>query len=122
MSSELEKLEAQRAGIQDKIWDIKLVETEKENQKYLGKCFRYENRYSSDESWWLYKKVISIKDGHLEVVAFQIDCYGSADVKRNNWSAGSIHNETEITEMDFSLAWDNFKDKVSQYEVELKLP
>lgn len=118
--SELEKLEEQSIEIQERIWEIRNAETEKKNQKYIGKCFRYRNAYSSDETWWLYKKVIGTKNGGLDVIQFQIDVYGYADVKR--YHLVSIDSSDEITEMDFSLAWHEFKNKIEQFETDLDLP
>lgn len=71
-------------GVQADIEDLKLsYELPKLRKKIEGKYFRYINSYSSSEvSWYLYMKVLSVADdGRLNVLSFETDCYDKMELK-----------------------------------------
>jgi len=56
---------------------------EPEIRKAIGTCYRYCNGYSSEEHWWLYMKVVDVKDGGAVVVTFQTDTRGLMEAQKD---------------------------------------
>lgn len=54
--------------------------------RYLGKCFKYQNSYGSGSGkWWLYLQVTEIKDATwFGSIQFQTDCNGRFDFEYGN--------------------------------------
>lgn len=68
----LDKLQAERARINNAIWKIERAEQSKEAQALVGSHFKYRNTYGSgDQGWWLYAKVYAVKDGCVVAHRFQ---------------------------------------------------
>jgi hypothetical protein len=82
----------------------------KENNKLVGKCFKYLNSYSSpSEKWWLYKKIIK-GDKNLKSMEFEHTALDIYEVKMNHWThSNSLFNHIEISSEEFNLAWLEFK-------------
>lgn len=45
-----------------------------EKRKLIGRCFKYRNSFSSDESWWLYAVVTAVdSDGRIATTQMQLN-------------------------------------------------
>ena len=52
-----------------------------ENKSFIGKYFKFRNFYSSsDEGWWLYIKVVGVKDTDLIVEEFEETEHGRIEI------------------------------------------
>lgn len=82
------------------------------NRKIVGKCFRYANRYSDGESWWLYSKVISLDEyGWLTVFRFEETIRGRFEASTETLMDMDRHDR--ITEGAFWDAFDDFKNRLN---------
>lgn len=94
-------------------------ETDRNNEHLLGKCFKYRNSGGgADGSWWLYKKVIRIKDGYLSTFQFQQYNNGQIVIEpdwfamdRTLMNGGYI----EIEQAEFDREWAALKEKIGSY-------
>lgn len=107
------ELELMLGSLHAELGALRDAEADKKNKALLGKCFRTRNNYScpetDDDRWWLYARVVGIKDGHLEVTKFQNDKKGRLTVEnRDFYSAYSLDGYEEITTTEFMAAWDAF--------------
>jgi hypothetical protein len=51
-------------------------------QLFVGRFFKYRNRFSEEESWWLYAMGTSVNEhGHLATLRFQQRSNGSLEVE-----------------------------------------
>jgi hypothetical protein len=96
----------------DELITIEEAESILENENIVGKCFKYRNSYScptqEEDYWWIYSKVIGLTDdGCLRVWHFQKDRSGEFMVNPNSLEYG-MENHTEIPEIEFYEAWNNF--------------
>lgn len=46
----------------------------------IGATFRYANRYSSSDTWWLYIRIIGIAGDRYQTISIQRDVYGKASM------------------------------------------
>lgn len=101
LKSAIEKAKAELRVIEE-------AENAEVNKTFVGKFFKYRNRYSSDESWWLYTTVIEIsKDGEPLSFNFQKDCYGRIEFENDRFRPSLSAGYTEITEQEFWKAYDS---------------
>ena len=86
---------------------IEEAESAESNKALVGKFFKYRNRYSSDDSWWLYTTVTGVtKEGNPLAWNFQQDCYGKVEVESDMFRPSLSAGYTEITEQEFWNAYD----------------
>lgn len=86
---------------------IEEAESAETNKALVGKFFKYRNRYSSDDSWWLYTTVTSVtKEGNPLAWNFQKDCYGIEVEKEDMFRPSLSDGYTEISEQEFWKAYD----------------
>jgi len=105
----VEQLQKIAGEAQDKLWQIQANERRKANGSKVGKTFRTRNSYSCPEKpsdyWWLWAKVTRMDDGGmLYATTFQVDRYGSIDIKRDQ----CIHHAqcyTQCPAAEFNRAW-----------------
>ena len=87
---------------------IEETESAESNKALVGKFFKYRNRYSSDDSWWLYTTVTGItKEGNPLAWNFQQDCYGKVEVESDMFRPSLSDGYTEISEQEFWKAYDS---------------
>jgi len=108
-----EELQQQLAAIQ-KEEDNKIIqEALPYFQSFKGKCFRTRNMYSSKEAWFLYIKVLDVKEediyvsggralSNYEGVSFQTDSYGQTTISKESSYIHSIEDYSEITDEEFN--------------------
>lgn len=69
----------------------------------IGRCFRYRNRYSGDDSWWLYGRIVGLGEGDSYRWVFaEKDCYGKVTIETESRRLSSDHEP--ITEEEFHAA------------------
>jgi hypothetical protein len=89
----IEQLKEQEQSLRNEIYALEKEELTKKvmpkAKKLIGKCYKYLNSYGGDRaSWWLYRKVISIKSINdtnriwIIVNMFQRDCEGDINFKK----------------------------------------
>ena len=73
--SEKEELRKQINRLHNRLWVLESAERRKENDKLVGKIFRYRNSYSGGKpQWWVYYKVVKGSDGsYVKAFRFDID-------------------------------------------------
>lgn len=89
----------------------------------VGKCYRYENRYSSSDSWPLYTKIVSLNDDDCTFVCVQFQKKSDNVVEIElcvQHNGGDYENKftpqngyTEISVVDFSLAVNELMDTIN---------
>lgn len=86
--------------------DLQAEKSAKENRSLIGKCFVYQNSYSSSPSWPLYAKIIGINedDGALVAKQFETDSFGKAMIEdRAHFVLGGSWKP--ITARQYAAAW-----------------
>ena len=93
-----------RNAVSERIADI-------ENAALSGRCFKYPNNNygASDElrrSWPIYRRFGKVmKDGAVERIEFQTDCYGKVTIETGPQEFPSKCGYVEITVTEFNAAW-----------------
>ena len=106
--TEKENLQAIIDGANDargKLHEIEAAERDASNKKRVGEYYKFRNRYSSDDSWWLYGKVISASGGVLYMFQFQTDCYDKIDVEPRDSHYYNLDGWVKISKSEFLSAW-----------------
>jgi hypothetical protein len=104
--------------------EIEHAESVEVVREAIGKCFKYRNCYScpKEESdyFWLYAKVVGMRDGSAIVFEFQTDKYGHLSVKPDETYYGRAPNEDRgyqpITAAEFNAAWRAVQAKVKGWK------
>lgn len=60
LETNIAKLNKQIGKLRKKVYQIEGKERYERNKQSLGKCFKYQNRYSSGDCWPLYHKIIKV--------------------------------------------------------------
>ena len=104
MKSEQE-LRAESEKIQHQINVIESKRRKEENQKFLGKFFKYRNSYGSGSlDWWLYLKVTNA-GFWLKGFEFQLTSTGRFEAHREKCIMGMLQGYIEITKREYLNAW-----------------
>lgn len=103
--SELEELRLKAGKLHAQIQRIESAAMDKVAQEKLGKCYRYNNSYSSGERWWLYRRVTSVKDGWLNTFDFQHCSDGRIEIRHDHLCIGTHDLGEPITLRQFQHAW-----------------
>lgn len=111
----LEDLKRRQTALAEQIGAIQYERDNAENQKLVGRFYKYRNCYSCPETdadyWWLYVKVISA-DGHsLRIFQFQRDNDGRSNTEHAN-RFSNMHGYIEIDEAEYQAAWTDFWTKL----------
>ncbi len=104
----LNALQEFKKKLRDEYNEIEHVELMAKAADLVGRTFRYRNRYSDSEEWFMYSKVTGMKDGRIFVTSFQTDCLGNLDIKTRE----DYHPQTSILGDEIPLA---------KFEAELEL-
>jgi len=94
-----------------KLYKIEASEDIAENEKYVGKHFRYRNTYGGPDKekdkWWLYLKITGISStGWLNGYSFQNDKQGKINIETKELIRVGANIEYEqITAGQFNKAW-----------------
>lgn len=114
-----EKENAEKAArlANERLHKIRDAERRDENKHLAGKAFRMRNSFSCPEKpsdyWWYYSKVQSVDSaGMLTVFTFQIDRYGSHDVKVEK-HVYSVYGDS-ISLAQFNKAWRSFQQSIAK--------
>jgi hypothetical protein len=106
MTSRKAKLEKIRRKAQEELWKIEQAETDAKNKKMIGRHFRYDNSYGSSTRWWLYSKVISLKDGNIITLEFQTTSAGEIKINPSREHYRNMHSGFDlITKREFEAEW-----------------
>lgn len=101
----------------NELWKIEKEERKEDNQKYIGKYFKYRNSYSCptpEEHWWFYMAITGVgKDGDIISWSFQKDIYEHIEIEINNTSTGFLNDCTEISKTEFWIAFSSIVGKVN---------
>lgn len=100
-------LEQQINEMRNELFNIQSVRIENENKQYIGKYFRYKNRYSDGNSWWLYSAVEAVSETRLIGWSFEKDCYGKIYICINHDVTFMAVLDNEITTQTFYTAYQN---------------
>ena len=104
--SEKEEVKKKMDALHKRYSAIEALERKKENDKLVGKYFRYRNSYSApSKKWWVYYKIIKSSDyGYVKAFSFEIDLeMHSATVEVKEVAVGML--TTRCTEETFIGAW-----------------
>ena len=90
--------------------ELRKIETEEnsvQSKELVGKFFKYRNRYSDGEGWWLYLCVIGVSEnGSIKVRKFQKDTYGKAEFEEESYAPNFIRSGyIEIGEIEFWVSF-----------------
>lgn len=114
---DIEEAKKERARLSKIIHDAEDRRIEEENQKLLGRFFKYSNSYSCPEGpqdrWWLYAHVIGATGGTVEMERFQTDKYGKIEVEPRYTGFGFLSGYEEITEAEYRKALAKVKERVA---------
>lgn len=109
----IEELNIKKQAIEKKLMSVKNAIQKIEDDellpgikaKYEGKYFKYENRYDSHESWWMYfyvSKVTSIR--RVEGIEFQQSITGEITVnKKTHMCISLLFMEIDKSEFDKNI-------------------
>lgn len=125
-------MEARKQELQKELNKLQIIEEQEVinqyypaiRKKYEGKCFKYQNRYSTDDSWWLYFKVLEIKPedvydtngngvtSHFRGWSFQTDIHGMITIEQEK--NGYVHSlGKQISEAEFNRAYNKMIEKMN---------
>lgn len=113
--TELEILEAsfykEREKMQKKMLREQLPALRK---KYEGKCFKFRDSYGSGEEWWLYYRVLKVRDlRYCACVSFQSTSLSVLEVNKNNiLPLGMLDDAIPITRHEYNTALRSFYKKI----------
>lgn len=82
-----------------------LKEEKKEEQlsKYIGKYYKYKNSYSLYMPWYLYIKIIGVKNGELEAILCEKDCYNKIIIQKDYITTSILEKKINKTTFDKEL-------------------
>ncbi len=85
------------------------IETQRraeENKVLMGKCYRYRNSYGSGSGWWLYARVIGVRDGWPVMFRFETIENNEIRIQPTETHVGVPDSSYQpITEAAFTKAW-----------------
>jgi hypothetical protein len=89
LQEKIDKLRAQYEATRTKLRRLEDEQFEQEAlpamRANVGKCFKYRNCYSCPTSdsdyWWMYCKVVGVRERDYRMLTFQIDQYGHVEIK-----------------------------------------
>ena len=99
--------------------EIEDAEKTQEHEKYVGRFFKYKNSYSCPETekdyWWIYATILKTEDCGVRMFSFEIDSYGTFEIKPNEWHVSFPYVEwIEIDKAEYMKAWNSFYAKISK--------
>ena len=88
------------------IWEeerkLKDEVAEEENKKFIGKCFKSRNSYNSEDSWWIYYKIVGVLDDRVRIISVEKTEYKKIEIEESDCIAHIITNNTEIPKSEFN--------------------
>lgn len=97
----------------DELNKYEVIEKVKQNQKFVGKCFKYINSYGSGEKWPLYSIATGItSSGNLTAFLFERTSHDEINIRVDKW-AGIYLMGKEISKEEFLEAWAELKTHIS---------
>lgn len=105
----IKELREQAKKLNAAVWKAEREESDRQNAALVGRTFKFRNSYGGcdeSEKWWLYGKVIDIKDGGLLMFRFQTDNNGRIEIEPAQYKVGIADSGyQEIPEKEFDRAW-----------------
>lgn len=101
----------------NKSWDelnkYEAIEKVKQNQKFVGKCFKYINSYGSGEKWPLYSIATGItSSGNLTAFLFERTSHDEIKIRVDKWAGIDLMGK-EISKEEFLEAWAELRTHIS---------
>jgi hypothetical protein len=88
------KKERQLQKLQKEVWKEKDAEQTAKAKKLVGKCFKFRNCYScpkgDKDKWWLYTRIVGVKDGCCVQIQHEIDKDENVSIRRQLCSTRSF--------------------------------
>ena len=114
--AELERIAQAGMEARAKLREIERAQERAENEKLIGKCFRYRNSYSCPETdadyWWIYARVTGLDEGgEPSALEFQTDKYGRTKIEVGAMFSPKIGWQ-ECTARHFHMEWVDAMNKV----------
>ena len=114
------KLELQKV-MDDARIELHAIEDQKrlsENLLLVGKCYKVKNSYGSGDSWWLYRKVVSLSEHYnLNTLEFQTDIYGKIQIEESD-AYNLYDGHIEISQEEFYNAWKDLDKTIDNFKME----
>jgi hypothetical protein len=83
---DIEKLREEAQIANRALHEAEAKERDEENSALIGKCFKYHNAGGGcDKKWWLYARIIGVREGHLLALKFEERPNGSIEVEQKAW-------------------------------------
>lgn len=100
------ELADQIAPLQAELDAVLRMKRDAENQKLVGRCFKFSNSYGgSDKRWWLYGKVVSVDEYWPHLITFQHTSEDQIEIKTDEVASSLGSGWTEIDADEFEKAW-----------------
>lgn len=113
----IEELKKERKRIHQELAILEDTAFKKKHRAAVGKYYKISNSYSLPETpadyWWLYYKVIAVKESHLRAWKFQKDCDNKIEIEFDT-DFRSIDIAKEISMKEFQQAWKKLKEEINQ--------
>lgn len=116
------ELKQQIAPLQSELWTLEGKQKEEAAQSLLGKHFKYYNSYGSDERWWKYAKVLSVKDGYPHAFTFEHTSRDAIEIESHVGGYYASGGWEEISEAEFNAAWLALQNDIVKAANAAKLP
>lgn len=89
--------------------EIENADRDERNKKFVGRYFRYRNCYScpekSSDYWWMYFRVIGVREGYLLVQKFQNDNRGRITIETDDMFSVMLDGTQEIKKQQYEKAF-----------------
>jgi len=89
--------------LEDELDGLKMEKTREQMERYVGKCYKFKNRYSYDKPWWLFIKVIKANPHDLDVIECEKDCYGIITIKKTRTTVDCLEKRIQQRTFDKML-------------------
>lgn len=107
-----QELKVESEKIHRQINAIETKRQKEENQKFLGKYFKYRNSYGSGSpEWWLYLKVTGA-EFWLKGFEFQLTSTGRFEAHREKCIIGRLQGHIAIKKSEYDKAWKTYLAKL----------
>lgn len=120
MTRTVEQIREAMAPLRDELREVERIESQRQGEALVGRCFKYHNSYSGPgERWWYYVTVSKVnREGHMIGFTFQTDIRGKHEIETEHFisSTGSLAEGSgylPITRGEFDAAWWRLQRKIA---------
>ena len=71
LKKELSLLDKKAKVIEEKLDKLELERARERRSKLIGNCYKYGNMRDSDNSWWVYSKVVGVSEYNYQVLTVE---------------------------------------------------